>query len=202
MNFQPIYHILILYFVISLFHTPFSSDSDLSKTITNSSSDTFKLSATIDGKVINLINNADGIKFGSNSLKNIKKLPDTSKVIFQSYVYKVSGGDVIFELNIGTLHYLGMKPPIPEFENYFKTGKLNFSFLAMDGVEIRYRDNQGVLWSTSNGNQPDSYFELTEITNTNETVNFKAHFSCKLYNSEHESKTLEKGEFIGSFQNY
>lgn len=202
MNFQHTYHILILYFVISLFHTPFSSVSDLSKTTTNSSSDTFKLSATIDGKVINLTNNINGIKFGSNSIKNIKKQPDTSKVIFQSYVYNTSGGEVIFELNIGTLSYAGMKPPLPEFYNYFKTGKLKYSLLAMDGVEIKYRDPSGILWSTNNGVQNESSFELTELTNNNESVIFKAHFSCKLYNSEHESKALEKGEFIGSFQNY
>lgn len=202
MSFQHFFHIIFFSFVINVFHTPFSSDSDLFKTTTNSSSDTFKLSATIDGKVINLTNNINGIKFGSNSIKNIKKQPDTSKVIFQSYVYKVSGGDVVFELNIGTHNYVGMKPSLPEFYNYFKTGKLKYSLLAMDGVEIKYRDNSGMLWSTSNGVQNDNSFELTELTNNNESVIFKTHFSCKLYNSEHESKTLEKGEFIGSFQNY
>lgn len=202
MSFQHFFHIIFFSFVINVFHTPFSSDSNLSKKTTNSSSDTFKLSASIDGKVINLTNNINGIKFGSNSIKNIKKQPDTSKVIFQSYVYKISGGEVIFELNIGTHSYIGMKPPLTEFYNYFKTGKLKYSLLAMNGVEIKYRDNSGILWSTSNGVQNDSYFELLELKNIDESVIFKAHFSCILYNSEHESKTLEKGEFIGSFQNY
>jgi len=201
MNFQSLYLVVVVLFVTSMLHSPFSSNSTNTIALLPIS-DTAKLSATIDGNSINLVNDIEGIKMGSNSIKNIKKLPDSSKVVFQSYLYKTSGGEVIFELNIGTLKYSGMKPALPEFINFFKTGKLNYSLLAMDGVEIKYRDSLGILWSTSNGSQSESNFEFIEISNTSESIRFKAQFSCKLYNLNRESKTMGNGIFTGSFQNY
>lgn len=160
-----------------------------------------QFSAIIDGNEFSLEENQKGIKAGSNSFKNIKKQPDSSRVIFQSYFFKSSGGDVIIELNYGTLKYQGMKPSVHDFENFFKNGKINYSVLAYDGIEIKYRDSKGKLWNTSNGFQQGSNFEFTEFQKDSNSVKFKAVFSCMVYNSSHESKTIENGVFIGHFLN-
>jgi hypothetical protein len=161
----------------------------------------YQFSALIDGKSFLLTDNLDGIKSGSNSFKNIKKLPDSSLVVFQTYLYKASGGDVVVELNLGTLQYTGMKPSYNDFVNFFVAGKVNYSVMADKGVEIKYHDNEGGLWSTSYGTQQGSKFELSEFQKDSNSVKFKAIFNCTLYNSNHNFKTLDNGVFIGYFQN-
>ena len=50
------------------------------------------VAAKIDGKTIEFTEGENKIVNGRNSLKTFKKLPDTSSIIFQSYLYKYPAG--------------------------------------------------------------------------------------------------------------
>lgn len=201
MNFRFLY-LLPTVLILSILFSGFGKKDPIPKnTYYQPIDETCHFAATLDGKPFSYTDNQEGYKTGNNLFKTLKKLPDSSKVIYQSYFYKVSGGDVIIELNLGTLKFLGMKPSAQNFANFFKPGPVKFAVMAFDGVEIKYHDKKGNIWSTSNGFQAGSFFELTELQNDSNSVKFKALFSCMLYNAEHDSRKLENGVFVGYFTN-
>ena len=163
--------------------------------------DTCQFSAEIDGKEISFIDGNENIRNGSNVIKTFKKLPDSSTVIFQSYFYKYPAGQADVSVNLGTLHFVGHKIKQNDFIDFFKADKYNFSVLAENGVEVIYYDKKFQLWSSSQGNQDQSKFEITELISDSVNVKFKAILNCKLYNSEGKFKILEKGIFVGYFRN-
>jgi hypothetical protein len=202
MNFRFLYLLipLILYSyfidIDSIFHSQKNNECQY-----NRIDEPCQFSALLDEKPFLITDNVDGIKSGSNSFKNLKKLPDSSRVVYQTYFYKTKGGDVVIEVNYGTLKFPGMKPSMNDFENFFNIGMIKYSVLAFDGIEIKYRDKKGNLWSTNYGLQAGSNFEFSEFQKDSNLVKFKAVFNCMLYNSDHDLKTLSNGVFIGYFQN-
>ena len=201
MNLKHIYLIVfLLTFITFSFksHQPATPDSGMEF---NALNDTSHFLAKIDGKRIEFTEGIDIIRNGSNSLKNFKKEPDSSLVIFQSYMYKYPAGQADITVSIGTLKFKKFKVDNENFVRFFKIGSYSFSVLAENGVEITYRDKKDQLWSTSKGNQDNSNFEITDLRPDTGFVKFKANFNCKLYNSEGEIKSLENGLFIGYFRN-
>ena len=188
--------LLLFYFLTISFHSNIEH-KDTIPTL----SDTSQFFAEIDGKEISFIDGTGRVRNGSNIFKNIKKVPDTSNAIFQSYFYKYPAGQADISINIGTIHFVGNKIKNVDFINFIKNGFYTFSLLAENGVEISYIDKKLTKWSTSQGNQDQSTFEITELRNDSINLKFKAVFNCTLYNSEGNSKKLEKGTFIGYFRN-
>lgn len=72
-----------------------------------------------------------------------------------------------------------------------------------ESVEIIYSDTNGLLWSSSNGDQTSSSFEITEINQganpTYAQTLFKATFNCRLYDLSTPAKyvTVQRANFMG-----
>ncbi len=197
-NFKIIVYIFLFYIITLSFQ---NSDICPYNNYSFSLDDTCQFSAVIDGKAITLVEGNEKIRNGSNVIKNLKKQPDSSAVICQSYFYKYPAGQADISVNIGTFKFIGFKIRNIDFIHFFKIKKYNFSELAENGVEIIYHDKKYELWSSSQGRQDQSSFEITEIKSDSSNVKFKACFNCKLFNSEGEFILLEKGMFIGYFRN-
>lgn len=106
-----------------------------------------------------------------------------------------------------------------KFFGYFKTGLNDFHYATSqinttDGtnldqylMSITYNDANNVLWTTYNGAQTGSNFQITDtipyvdydMMGSELKLKFKASFNCKLYNTSGQSLTLENGRFIGEF---
>lgn len=71
-----------------------------------------------------------------------------------------------------------------------------------ESVVIDYSDRESNLWSTRNGDQSGSSFEITDVDNSahqNAQAVIKATFSCRLYDSGTPAKyiTIQKAIFMG-----
>jgi hypothetical protein len=163
--------------------------------------DTSHFSAKIDGKTIEFTVGENKIVNGSNTLKTFKKLPDTSSIIYQSFLYKYPTGQAEITISIGTLRFMGLKISKKAYSEFIKTGAYPFSKYAENGVEITYRDKKDDVWTTGKGNQENSTFEITELKTDSISIKFKALFKCTLFNSAGETKSLEDGQFTGYFRN-
>lgn len=67
-------------------------------------------------------------------------------------------------------------------------------------IEFYYYDENQVSWSTVEGNQEGSTFEVVELIDNTDGYSvkvFTANFSCTLYNEKGESKKLTNGVFRG-----
>lgn len=169
---------------------------------TGTGNSTFQFIAIIDGKPVSATQGFDAIVNGSHTIRDIKKPPDSSFAIYQSFFYKYPSGNPVIQINAGTLKYLGSKPPKNEFENFIKSLKNTpYSPFASNGIEVIYRDNSNIRWSSSNGKQINSSFSLSQIEITDDEIRFTANFNCSLYNSDNKVVILEKGIFTGSFKN-
>lgn len=155
----------------------------------------------IDGTAYQYKDGLSGYDSGANALKTVEAAPDSSSAIYQSYIFATSSGDVRFEVNIGTLKFIGLIPGFSVFSGFFETGMVPFSNSGIHGVEVIWRDDNGNAWSTSYGAQGGSVFEISELQIESPSVKVKALISCKLYNSSGDSKTLDNGIFVGNFTN-
>ena len=83
------------------------------------------------------------------------------------------------------------------------------------GVELSFKDNAGINWSTLKAYPSVSYqsitssFSITEVVNyltsgntPTRAVKYKANFGCKLYSTSGDSIYISNGEIIGSARKY
>ena len=97
-------------------------------------------------------------------------------------------------------------PDLEELVAIYQLGDYSYSVQdnnenAGDGVAIIYSPDGDKVWSTYNGSQTGSTFELTEfIDNTNPAESPKiisAEFKCTLYDDEGNSIELSSGNYRG-----
>lgn len=195
-SFKSTFFLLVVYFLTISFHNNVESSVNQIEL-----TDTCQLSAEIDGKKIAIIEGIGKIRNGSNVIKYFKKPPDSSSFIFQSYLFKYPAGLSDISINLGTLKFSGLKIADSLFTDFIQLKKYDFSKYAENGVEIIYHDKKSNQWTTRQGSQDNSSFEITEIKADSLSIKFKAIFNCKLFNSEGKEKILENGIYIGYFKN-
>jgi hypothetical protein len=117
-------------------------------------------------------------------------------------------GATSFGVEIGTMHgYYDATDD--QFRAFFAPGTRSYTkdFSAMDGVNIGWKDANGVSWQTDygTGDQTGSTFTIVSIENARDItgtlyLKTKMQFKCKLYNeTTGEVKTVTSGEMVGSF---
>ncbi|HLP50143.1 MAG TPA: Calx-beta domain-containing protein [Chitinophagales bacterium] len=80
----------------------------------------------------------------------------------------------------------------------YATGTYGYSSGATqsEGASIMFRDASNKIWRSSSGSQTGSTFQITARGTTgNVYTTFEGNFSCKLYDSNGNSKTLTNGHF-------
>lgn len=158
-------------------------------------------SCTIDGKLVELQENKDGIVNGYGKggiwVEGMQQYFER-----QSTKFAKNGEDI---LSIYFMQWLGHVPPTQEeiksifYEGHYTYGSSDFLNLIA-GVEIHYIDENGIVWTTR-GDQTGSYFEITtherNTTDSYTPYMTTGRFSCKLYNAQGQCKTITDGRFKG-----
>lgn len=96
-------------------------------------------------------------------------------------------------------------PSDEDFVSLFDPGTYNFTEEADGGVSVEYQDADNITWSSSNGDQSGSSFQILESVSgevqSTLVVTARAQYSCLLYNNSGESR-MSSGQFTLSFQNF
>jgi hypothetical protein len=181
-------------------HTFTFSASKLGNPITIHSASMYSIQ--LDNDYINNYTYVDGFSAGYDTVKH------GNNVIFSSFIYTTSSRsknqENLMEIRIGSLY----EPfDAGQFRDLIRTGFINFSINAENGVEVVYRDGSDNFrtWSTSMGsaNQNGSAFEISQIdllSGTDSTFllyKMMANFKCKVYDTEGNSKQIVQGLYLG-----
>jgi len=168
----------------------------------------WQFSITMDGTTYTKSENdtnVEGIWINSQTTNNF---PDSSIKNYNSMLVNWIGSISYFEVNRNGHKFLGSFPEDSLVEQYIMPGTYDYSMTDVDGISIRWWDDQGIPWGTDQGpaDQTGSVFTIDQVqVDTNfidYTIKVLAHFNCTLYNGVGESKTVTNGVFVGSFQNY
>jgi hypothetical protein len=188
---------LIALLVITLF----TSCTKTEQTGSIRSIEKFYAAATIDGNKVEFTENKNGFL---NGYGKAGVFVEGMNQYFerQSSTYAQNGENIF---NIYFMKWLNTSPPSKEdvrsifYEGNYSFGSSDFRNL-IEGVEIKYIDEAGIEWTTQ-GNQTGSYFEITSHSK-NSIDSYTPYatsgkFSCKLYNSLGQVKTVTDGAFKG-----
>jgi hypothetical protein len=176
--------------------------------------------ANIDGKLINaqVINNgifdtvqetpmysrADSIFFDSANNTQVMEFQEGAQLgwatpnIRTSYIYLTFYKDSSATNDAYTRRSLFINGNFPnQFHNHFHVHDR-----IPASVVIDYLDVNSNFWSSRNGDQSGSSFEITDVnigSHPNSQVVIKATFSCRLYDSPPSTKyiTIQKAIFMG-----
>ncbi len=189
--------------------------------------DNTSFSGSISGQLISY--KSDSASFRDSTGQQFSSVlpPDSSRASYTSFVYN-SIDTVFFGINKREFAFLGAQPQNLDFFNYFTNDTFNFltysehqitydtinpTIPIIDtidtftrGVEIVWRDENGVLWSSAEGPQftPTFDWESTEEVITVGGVKvfrFVANFTCTLYAPETGGiKVVSSGRFRGRFR--
>jgi hypothetical protein len=132
--------------------------------------------------------------------------PDTSKFTYDSQLGSLDFERGYIMIELGTLKIPnGGLPEDEDFFNFFVVGQIPYSKGYIDGIEIRYWDENNKEWNTSfsNGDQESNTFTFSglrkEYLNSLAIVKYKADFSCTLYDEEGNSIVLSNGVYVNYF---
>ncbi len=149
------------------------------------------------------VNDVEGSSISNKSLN----AGSTSSGIFGTTLDYSTTDDGIMSINKGTIYFTDSSPDNAAFKSFFSTGTYLYSLHGANGVEVNWTDANGVDWSTSygTGDQTGSTFSI-QTSQVAATINdyyikVTLKFSCKLYNTSGQSKTLTNGVYVGEFGN-
>lgn len=173
---------------------------------TGSSSD-YYYSITIDGKVYTQKVTMDNDWEAGSSMSSSGDDAEINASINYGYD-NPPAGSTSFGITIGTMHNYSVASD-DDFKAFMKVGTRSYTqnFRVADGVQIGWKDANGVYWGTDygSGDQTGSTFEIVSIEDARDItrtlyLKTKITFKCKLYNqTTGEVKTVTSGEMVGSF---
>ena len=96
-------------------------------------------------------------------------------------------------------------PDLTERKGIWKAGNVKYGVGSLggvtanviEGVTIRYLDENLIVWTSEAGSQNGSTFTVTELWSSNEGTVFRAIFSCTLFDSNGNPMKLENCEMRG-----
>lgn len=181
-----------------------SPDPDPGTEITIDSKPSFQ--GTINGKTFSY-DQTNSVSVQGASL-GIAYYPDTSEFTYNAHLSSLDFDTTFISIYIGTLYLPGGGSPTnEEFSAFFKTGTLPYSANLLNGIEIRYWDEDNTMFSTAFGtaNQNNSTFMFDELKEepfyNRMNIKFKASFDCYLYDESGNFITLTNGVYVNYFAN-
>lgn len=185
------------------------NNNDGKKEITINSYPQF--SGSIDGSEVTYLS-TDGYGLGFGVDQAIDTVNNQTAAIYYSALTTL-GSDTaqLFTVRIGTLHFPNGSLQENQFVNFFATGSYPYTLDGDEGIEINWRDNDGTIWSTSNGtaNQSGSVFVIAEKAVDEDlegqgfyAVKIRAGLNCKLYDDNGNSKEISDATYVGYFVKY
>jgi len=117
----------------------------------------------------------------------------------------------VFRMRIGTLAYIGPQVLSDEFWAFFDPGARTYgpATAGGNGVEIAWRDANGVTWTSECGSsdQSGSALNITEVVTAQDKLGpiarVKATFNCTLYDcATGATRTLTNGVVVLDFRDF
>jgi|GEM_PF-2526173 len=137
--------------------------------------------------------------------------PVLSTRFYGAGLYNSTADTNAFLMRIGTLEFEGPVVIPEDFWNFFATGARSYGPATggLDGLELEWTDEAGVIWSTrcGSGIQSGSVFTITEVSTSDDkfgsSARILASFSCTLYNcTTGASRPVSSGVLVLEFWNY
>lgn len=160
--------------------------------------------------------------------------PDSSKAVIKSAIFRTEDSSRV-GIGLGYMSFLGEFPDTNIFFDYVKADTIKFADTAnfvynlavadtisdfntkiatidniwkrAQGAHVFFHDGDTVFYTTANGPQIGSYFQLTSVdtfltVNGVQTIRVKAKFDCTLYGSNGSIWSVTDGYYIGNFVNW
>jgi hypothetical protein len=158
-----------------------------------------KVKYTIDG--VSVSQEANMTFFSATGAsKNIGQ--STTDAVWSSYLYDDVEQYAIFDVSKGVLTYPNGSLSDSEFYDYFMPGTYTYADLSEEGVGIKISPLNGVVYSSNDGPQVGSTFEIVSRKKVQVGVEMqvKVHikFNCKVYGAG-TVKTITNGVYVGNF---
>jgi hypothetical protein len=146
-----------------------------------------------------------GFESGTSADKSVSQL-GSKNAAYESWVSSLNVPNEGIQITKGQLYYNGDNPDESQFRNFVVSSTNPYApARSKDGIIVSYTDEKGVKWS-SNAGSADQTGSSFRIVNSREETYFddlyiKAYiqFSCKVYSSDGEVKTISNAKFVGHF---
>ncbi len=184
-----------------------SSNTNTGGTTTITIDSPWQYSAKVDGTAFGLAEGATVIGSYSGG-GSIATPPDSSLAFYGSALMDSSFTFSYFDIHRNGHYFLGYPAENADFRNFFYIGSYPYTELNTNGIYVHWRDESGTTWGSDYGSadQTGSNFVIDQIKEINGQIDYTlkvlAHFNCKLYDGNGNSKTLTEGKFVGQFANY
>jgi len=169
-------------------------------------------SGKIEGANLEIIKDYKGYSLLTSQDKENFPSPQPSSITYNSALESEDFSDRV-EIRLGKLWYSGSQSQIPSIEDFnlfFTDGladPLEYKTGANDGVEIIYRDSQGVVYTSSETSADPQDFEITNLESdqddNGEYMKFVARFNLFLYSDtvpeEADTVEIQDAVFVGYF---
>lgn len=168
-------------------------------------------SADTNGATISYKSGIDGYAVISDNYREIKGSPLMSTIIYYNTLKSDSKVEQ-FKLSIGSAEWdaaSGTFPPLENVSTFLSTSKTwVYSDGGTNGVELIWKDSDGVLWKTKDTSiaTVPATFTLATVTQesdeTGDYFKFQATFDCYLYNNTlTDSVHFENGTYTSYIKN-
>lgn len=157
----------------------------------------------IQGANYTIIEDIKGFYCKPSQAKEILPSPQPSTISYYSSLESGEQQDMI-QVRLGKLIFSSNnadRPSIEDFNEFFKTGittPIEYKTDSDDGVEIVFRDSQGIVWTSSENSGLPQVFELSNLKEDSDDqgqyMRFVAKFSLSLYDNLNDpilSDTIE-----------
>lgn len=164
----------------------------------------------IDGSMVTIGESATIVPFYQED-GVINTSPQLSTRFYGAGLYNATADANAFLMQLGTLEFDGPVVIPEDFWNFFATGVRAYgpATVGLDGLELEWTDDAGVIWSTrcGPGTQSGSLFSITEVATSEDKLGaiarIKASFNCNLYNcSTSAVKVVSSAVLVLEFRNF
>ncbi|WP_107037335.1 hypothetical protein [Brumimicrobium mesophilum] len=167
----------------------------------------------VEGARLEIIKDFEGYSLQATQAKEILPSPQPSSITYYSTLKSGSVQDMV-EIRLGKLLFSGgqgQTPTVDEFNEFFTddiTMPIQYKTDADDGVEIVYRDSQGIVYTSSETAVDPQDFEITDLVSdqdeNGEYMKFVARFNLSLYSNVDpllaDTVQMENAVFVGYFK--
>lgn len=158
-----------------------------------------RTSFNIDGNTVSHISNMD---IWSSTSSNKETDGNLTNAVWGSFLFNDAENYSLISIHKGVHNYPTGILSNDDFSDYFTPGTYTYADLSEEGVSIDIGFPGGIYYSSKNGSQVGSTFEIVSIKKiqVGYEMQVKVHivFNCKVYNGG-SSKTITNGVYVGQF---
>ena len=210
---MKIYTYLMLFAFILIAGSCSKDDKDSDNNNSGTGSTTFNIdspwqySFKIDGTTYARVENGTTIEGAFSNGGLLATWPDSTINNYGSGLYNPNLLIDYFDVSRNGHKYVGAVAEDSVFFDFFAPGNYSYAPENVNGISIRWTDDNGIVWGTDLGSgiQTGSSFtidEIKEVQGLDYTLKVLAHFNCTFYDGSGNSKIVTEGKSVSKFANY